>query len=165
MAYIMTDPVIGAQAFADVSTTAKHNLLEKRRGTDSTSGGGDFVYVQASMAIVQYDAVVIKANGKIIKTMETAYKSGVPAFAQIAFANDDYGWVLLNGKPLVRLTSGTDQNVPLYVNASDGVLSGATTSCVIRGLVAQTSVTTTVNAVTCIAQFPSFSWGASLSQI
>jgi len=125
-----------------------------------------FIYAKASVALLQYDAAWIKHSGNAVKTMETSYKTpGRIAFPQVAFAADDYGWMQVYGKPLIRLTSSTEKDTPLYVNASDGVLSGATSSAQVLGLSAITSVTTTVGAVTCYANFPIVKWGAGLSEI
>lgn len=156
MAYTIVEPgLIGSQPLTDVSTTAQHPLRTVVKANDPTNGGGSFIYAQASIAILQYDAVIIKSNGKAVKTNEITYKlTGEIAFAQIAFAADQYGWFQKTGLPLVRLAPTTEKEAALYVNVSDGVLSGVTTSCLVAGLIAVTSVTTTVNAVTCVASFP-----------
>lgn len=155
MAYYFVEPRIGAQPLTTVSTTRKHALREIARAKDSTNGEGTFIYAQASIAILQYDAVIIKSNGKAVKTNEITYKlTGEIAFAQIAFSADEYGWFQRTGLPLVRLAPTTEKEAALYVNVSDGVLSGVTTSCLVAGLIAVTSVTTTVNHVTCVASFP-----------
>lgn len=168
MAYVVNEPRVGVQPLATVSTTQKHPIGDRVKGYDSAASHEEawFVYAQASVALLQYDAAWIKDNGKAIKTNEAAYKNpGMIAFPQVAFAADEFGWMCISGAPLVRLTSSTEKDVPLYVNASDGVLSGATSSAQVLGLSAVTSVTTTVNAVTCIANFPILKWGAGLSEI
>jgi len=155
MAYVITENLIGAQALSEASTTKNHPLRKVIKATDATNGEGTFIYAQASLAILQYDAVFIKPNGKAVKTNEITYKlAATAAYAQIAFAADEYGWFQQTGLPLVRLAPATEKETALYVNVSDGVLSGVTSSCMIAGIVAVTSVTTTVNAVTCVANFP-----------
>lgn len=159
MAYTIAENSLIGQQIGDVSTTAKHNLGKEIAAKDRSVTGvkeGTFVYFKASAAIVQYSAIWIKAsNGFGAMLSDTNSKlAGQPAFAQIAFAADEYGWAMQNGLPVVRLKPGTEGGTALYVNASVGTLSGATTSSQVLGIVALTSVTTTVGAVTCMAKFP-----------
>ena len=167
MAFYFTTPRIGAQPLGNVQTTQStaHRLMEEVMATDGTYGS-TFMYVKASAAILQYDTVWVKITGFAAKITDTLAKTpGHVGFAQVAFAADEYGWVMRTGNPTVRLTSATEKNVALYVNASAGVLSGATASSEVLGIVAVTSVTTTVGAVACIASFPVVMRAASLTQI
>lgn len=172
MAYYITTPKIGAQALNATQTTQAtgHALGEMVTARDTTVTGvqdATFIYAKASVAILQYDAVWIKGGsgfaGKISDTL--AKTPGQIAFAQVAFAADEYGWFMQQGLPVIRLKPGTDQNTALYVNASVGTLGGATLSNAVLGVVALTSVTTTVGAVTCVSKFPTVMRAASLTQI
>lgn len=156
MAYQPIESRVGLQPIATVSTTQSHPLGTKIKAVDSAvAAEGSFIYAKASIAILQYDAVVIKANGFAVKTNEITYKAPCEiAFAQVAFAADEYGWFQQSGLPIVRLAPTTEKDAALYMNVSDGVLSGVTTSAMIAGLIAVTSVTTTVNAVTCKCSYP-----------
>ena len=171
MAYYITTPKVGSQVLTTTSTTQGPHILGERAIARDPSVTGvkeaTFIYVKASVACVQYDTVWIKgASGFTAPISDTLAKTpGQVGFAQVAFAADEYGWVMQDGLPLIRLTSSTEKNVALYVNASAGVLSGATHSTQILGVVALTSVTTTVGAVTCVAKFPTVMRAASLTQI
>lgn len=159
MAYTVAENTLIGQAFGDVSTTAKAQLGQVVRAKDQSVTGikhATFVYFKASAAIVQYSAIWIKgASGFGAMLSDTNSKSaGQPGFAQIAFAADEYGWAMQNGLPIVRLKPTTEGNTALYVNASVGTLTGVTASTQILGVVALTSVTTTVGAVTCVSKFP-----------
>ena len=134
MAYTIVDPILGAQPISETSTTKRHPLGTVVRATDETLGEGAFIYAKASAAILQYDAVWVKGSSQFAaKISETLVKTpGDVAFAQIAFAADEYG----------------------FVNASVGTLGGVTASQMILGVVAVTSVTTTVGAIQCRASFP-----------
>ena len=167
MAYTIIQPILGAQPIAETSTTKKHPLGTVVNATDETLGEGTFIYAKASAAVLQYDCVWVKgATQFAAKITDTLAKTpGDVAFAQIAFAADDYGWFQRNGSPTVRCKPGTDQNTALYVNASAGTLSTATLSNQVLGVVAVTTVTTTVGAVQCRASFPTVMRAASLTQI
>ncbi len=155
MAYLLVDPRIGAQPIGTTSTTKLHPLGTRIKAVDPTLGEGTFIYAKASAAILQFDAVWVKSAQTAAQISLTfAATAGEIAFAQVAFAADAYGWFQLTGSPSVRLTSSTEKGTPLYVNASNGVLSGLTNSIVVLGVVAVTSVTTTVGAVQCRASFP-----------
>jgi len=156
MAYTIVDPILGAQPISEVSTTKRHPLGTVVRATDETLGEGAFIYAKASAAILQYDAVWVKGSSQFAaKISETLVKTpGDVAFAQIAFAADEYGWFQRQGSPTVRCKPGTEKNTALFVNASVGTLGGVTASQMILGVVAVTSVTTTVGAIQCRASFP-----------
>ena len=156
MAYLHVEPRIGAQPIGTTSTTKRHPLGTMVRATDLTLGEGYFMYAKASIALLAGDAVWIKGATQFAAKVSVgnAVTAGDIAFAQVAFAADEYGWFQRTGSPTIRLTSSTEKETPLYVNASAGVLSGLTNSIVVLGVVAVTSVTTTVGAVQCRASFP-----------
>ena len=107
MAYYVTTPQIGAQKLSEVSTTAKHVLGEEVAARDTTVTGvkeATFISAKASAAILQYDCVMIKGATGFAARMADAHAklAGQVAFAQIAFAADEYGWFMQNGLPLVE---------------------------------------------------------------
>ena len=167
MAYFFVDGRVGAQPIGTTSTTKNHPLGTRVRAQDPSLGEGIFIYAKASAAVLQYDAVWIKGSSQFAaKVTDTLAKSpGDIAFAQVAFAADEYGWFQTCGSPTVRIKPGTEGNTALYVNASAGTLGGATLSNCVLGVVALTSVTTTVGAVQCRASFPIVMRSASLTQI
>ena len=172
MAYYAVTPKIGGQAIGTTSSTqaSGHILGEKVSAQDSGVTGvkeATFVYAKMSVACVAGDVIWIKAtSGFGALLSDTLSKTaGELAFAQGTFAADDYGWLMQDGLPLVRCKPGVEASVALYVNASVGTLSATTVSGAILGVVALTSVTTTVGAITCRSQFPTVMRAAGLNQI
>lgn len=156
MAYQVISPRLGAQPIADTSTTAKHALGERVMARDSALFDAEFVYVQASNSVAQYDAVAIKHGYKIAPLTITNAKTAVEiGFVQIAIgAKDSYAWVQKDGRPIVRCALATQPDVPLYASATGGVLTSVSTSAAIMGIVAVTQVTNSAGPTTCVARYP-----------
>lgn len=147
---------------SSTETTAAHRVGDTVAGND----GSVFVYVQASASITQYDAVRIDSAFKIGQlTIDTGKQPVSVGFAQVAFSTADYGWVQMTGKPQVRLAADCEPSLALYATATGGVVDDATTSTMIQGLVADTSVTGATTAATCVANFPTIQRSANLTQI
>lgn len=156
MAYQVISPRLGAQPIADTSTTAKHALGERVMARDSALFDAEFVYVQASNSVAQYDAVAIKHGYKIAPLTITNAKTAVEiGFVQIAIgAKDSYAWVQKDGRPIVRCALATQPDVPLYASATGGVLTSVSTSAAMMGIVAVTQVTNSAGPTTCVARYP-----------
>ena len=158
MAYVITDNLIGAQAIASTSTTQKHPIMKEIKATDSSYGEGAFIYAKASAAVVVGDTVWINfATGYAQVITDALAKAGVglPAMSMSAVAADEWAWFMRSGTHTAgRIKPGVEGNTALYVNASAGTLGGTTLSNMIGGIVAVTSATTTVGAVTCHLTFP-----------
>lgn len=158
MAYTIVDPILGAQPISETSTTKRHPLGTVVRGADPDAGEADFIYVQASNSVAQYDAIAVKAGYKAAPLTLTNGQTAIEvAFTQIAVgAKDSYLWAMKGGRPLVRLAAACEKDVKLYATATGGVLDDATTSCLIVGLYATTSATNTAvqTGTTCVSRFP-----------
>ncbi len=161
MAYLLVTPRIGAQPIGNTSTTQNHPLGTVLQAKDSALGEGEFIYVQASNSITQYDAVVIKAGYKIAPLTITNGKAAVEVgFAQTAIGTkDDFAWVQKNGRPLVRFAIATQPDIALYASSAGGVLDDASNSVLIAGLVAITQVTNSAGPATCVARYPTIVTG------
>jgi hypothetical protein len=155
MAYQVISPRLGAQPIADTSTTAKHNLGERVMARDSALFDAEFVYVQASNSVAQYDAVAIKHGYKIAPLTITNAKTAVEiGFVQVAIGTKgDYAWAQKDGRPIVRCALATQPDVPLYASATGGVLTSVSTSAAIMGVVAVTQVTNSAGPTTCVARY------------
>jgi hypothetical protein len=150
--------VIGTNLSA-AESTKKHGLGDCHIDQD----GNEWVFVEASTSITQYDAVWVKSGYKMAQLTEALAKTGGDiAFAQYAFAIGEFGWVMARGRPTVRVAADCQPSVPLYTTATAGVLDDATTSVMIQGLVATTSVTGTVTAAAAAASFPTVRRGVTL---
>lgn len=156
MAYTHVEPRLGAQPFAETSSTLRHTLGTTLRGKDPSLGESDFTYCIASNSVAQYDAVAIKAGYTIAPLTITNGKLAVEiGFVQIANGTKDtYMWVQRGGRPIVKLALATQKDVPLFASATGGVLTSVSTSVMIQGVVAITEATNSANAKTCVSRYP-----------
>lgn len=134
--YFTTDGVIGVNPF-ETSTTAKFKLGQLAHGSD----GSHWVYVAAEGAITQYDAVAVDENFDAVSMTKALADAGhMVAFAQVAFADEEFGWVLKSGAGAnykVRVAAGYVADAALYTTGTAGVLDDASTSqTLVRGVVA-----------------------------
>lgn len=138
---------------ASPSSTQRHAL-----GT-LTEGSGDtrFVYVQASGAISAGDLVTVSAAYQATRATIANAMTGLQlAVAQVAFADDDYGWVAISGNPLNVLVSATSTlNVAIYVGTTSGHISTTAGSATLAGIALQTASTTAaVSTFTAVVSWP-----------
>ena len=107
-------------------TTIEYKLGTTATGTDTTK----WVYVQASGAITQYDAVGIDENFQAAALTKAIADAGHQiGFAQVAFADNDYGWVALEGTNMsVRVAASCAADVSLYTTGTAGVLDDTSAS-------------------------------------
>lgn len=156
MAYKPIGAVVIPQLPADTSSTKKMPLGQTFQAVDPTFGVSEFIYVQASNSIAQYDAVAVKAGYKIAPLTITNGKTAIEVgFSQVAIGTKgDYASVIQGGRPLVRCANGTQPNVPLFATATGGVLDDVSSSVVIQGVMTETQVTNSAGTATCVARFP-----------
>lgn len=126
--------------------------------------GNVWIYVQSSNSITQYDCVAIDVNFRAVQMSTDAVAKGAiqVGFAQVAFAPDEYGWVMKHGRPTIRVAADCQPSVPLYTTATGGVLDDAVTSQMIQGLVASNSVSGATASVAAVSDFPTVRLGATL---
>lgn len=152
-------PVLGA-IFDDTHTTARHRVGTRVKGRD----GQEYIYVQASGAITQYDVVAIDEDYTARAVTSALAGAGhMPGFAQVAFADNEYGWVALRGSNIkVRAASSCAADALLYVGCtgiSNGVVddASATGRVTLQGVVlAAANASSTTTALECIAHNPIF---------
>jgi hypothetical protein len=160
MAYITTN-----MAGVNLSTTytgtttdganAPFKLGTLVEGTD----GSRWVFVQAGAAITQYYTVAIDENFQAVHITSTLAKAGYGVgFAQVAFSDNDFGWVCVHagGNISVRLAASCAADVQLYTTATAGVLDDTATStaCLLRGVVAVVAASNTASTREAIAIYP-----------
>lgn len=133
---------------------AKWALGTGVRATDNSL----WTYVQAGAAITQYSALAIDENYQAVELTSTLAKAGHQiGFAQVAFDDNDFGWVATHapGNITVRLAGSCAKDVQLYTGAA-GVLDDTSTGVLIRGVVSiTTNPTTAAGTFECIAVYPS----------
>ena len=146
-------PILGVD-FTSTPTAKEFKLGTMAVGSDGT----EWVYVQASGAITQYDAVAIDENFQAAALTTALNGAGHKlGFAQVAFVDNDYGWVATRGSNIsVRVASSCAADARLYTTTTAGVLDDASASAASRvyGAVAVTAATGTVMAVEVLASFP-----------
>ena len=129
----MTFPVsstLGA-LFSDTYVSSTANLDYPRPpfalGTRAVGNdGSEWIYVVANGTIAANATVIINNAFVIAATTGAAAVSGIPnmvGFAQVAFAANTYGWVMLRGKPTILVAANTDVNTALWTTDTAGVLS------------------------------------------
>lgn len=144
MAY-PTDGKIGTK-LATTTTDPEFTLGTVTRGSD----GSEWVYVQAGEAITQYMTVAIDENFQAVKVTTALAAAGHNiGSAQIAFANDDYGWVCTKapGNVTVLVSADCAADVQLYTTSTAGVLDDTSAGVnLIRGMVLVAAATNTQSA-------------------
>lgn len=146
--------------------------------SDGTTSNGDlgetyetkgamWMYVKASGAIAQYDAVVITNStclaSSLTTTLATSTNPQSIGIAQFAFADAEYGWVAVGPFTLreddsttFKVTNGNSPSaasVKLYSHATAGRISDQTaaSAVLIPGLVFPATATTSGTAYAVIA--------------
>lgn len=112
--------------------------------------GYRYMFVHAAGAITQYAVVSIDESYEAAMLTDTLAKTGKPCgVAQVAFAENDYGWVLVRGQGSVLVLAQCAADVGLYSSASAGYLDDGTASLtLISGIIADAS-TSAAGAVAC----------------
>lgn len=104
-------------------------------GTDSSgSYSAEYMYVRADAAITQYDAVKIDDDYECTP-LTTAISGAEPTgvgVAQVAFADTEYGWVVVSGSGTVNCISagGAAADVKMYTTTTAGQLDDVATDLV-----------------------------------
>lgn len=124
------------------------------------SDGSRWIYVQAGSAITQYDCVAIDEDYQAVPITKALCDAGhQPGFAQVAFADNEFGWVATHmpGNGSVRCAASCAADVQLYTTGTAGVLDDTSASqTIIRGVVLAVAGTSGgVSARECIAVNPS----------
>lgn len=120
MAYIVTDPRIGIQPFANTSTVKNHPLGTILKGYDATLGEGEFIYLQGVASTVVGSAVVYNTANYLTTLAPVGTNKPQPiAFAMSANVASAYGWYQIGGNAVALKTSG----LALASNAAVGVLT------------------------------------------
>lgn len=106
--------------------------------------------VHAAGAITQYACVSIDEAFEATMMTDTLAKTGVAAgVAQVAFADNDYGWVLRQGQGSLLVLANCAADVGLYSSASAGYLDDGTASLTLISGVVATASTSAAGVVPC----------------
>lgn len=117
---------VGA-AFSTTHTDRKFKLGTRMLGDD----GDEYVYVQADGAISAGDVVIITeaAQADAIDTTNSASKIGFRVgVANVAFADDEYGWVQVRGATTANVGTGSAAGDKLNTTSTAGRLDDDATA-------------------------------------
>jgi hypothetical protein len=163
MAFI-TNGLIGTNLTRTTAgTTTDGENAEIQLGTTALgTDGTEWVYVQAGAAISQYHAVGIDENFQAAPLTNTvAATSHKVGFAQVAFSDNDFGWVATRGSNIsVKTRASCAADVLLYSTASSGRLddtvggSGIAVTGVVLVVAASTSASAGSTVREVLATFP-----------
>jgi hypothetical protein len=148
--------LIGADldaTLADSTDDPAFALGTVTHGVDGTK----WMYVHASGAIAQYDCVGIDENYEAAAMTKTIADDGwAVGFAQVAFADNDYGWVAISGSNIsVNVLASCAADVVLYTSGTAGKLDDNSTSQTqIAGVVIVATDGGSGSAIECIATMP-----------
>lgn len=115
----------------DVTATPSTDEDGHRLGAIFTAHTGyEYMKIHANGAITQYDAVMVDEAGEGYALTKAgaedyAYRIGV---AQVAFADNDYGWVLTKGVGQVNALTSCAADAQLYTSGTAGHLDDADAS-------------------------------------
>ena len=156
-----TDGTIGVSLSTTTTGTTTDGVNAKfALGTRVTAtDGSNWMYVQAGAAITQYSWLSIDENFQAVMGTKTLADAGHGVgFAQVAFADNDLGWVAVNapGNINVRVLASCAADVQLYTSSTAGVMDDTSGSqTLIRGVVLVVAATNTASTRECIAVYPS----------
>ena len=131
--------------FTETSTTPLFKVGIKTTDTE----GGVWQYVKAASAVALGAYVKISSDGlfTIAEGTTTLLPSTEPSLvgcAQVAFADNEFGWVCRSGSHLGKFAASCVQNVKIYTTATAGVVDDTATTQIL-GL---KLITTIVGAAT-----------------
>jgi hypothetical protein len=119
--------LIGANLTATPADTETPPFAVGMRLSDHQ--GYEYLYVHANGAIAQYDCVVVdEAFEAYAITAALATDHPTAAVAQVALADNDYGWVMTRGVGQVNGLANCAAEVQLYTSATAGSLDDADAS-------------------------------------
>jgi hypothetical protein len=125
----------------------------------TATDGSNWLYVHAAEAVAQYDCVAIDENFEVRKITKALADAGHGVgFAQVALADNDFGWVAVNspGNITVNVLASCAADVQLYTSGTAGKLDDTSASQnLIRGVVLVTAATNTASSREAIAVYPS----------
>ena len=110
--------------------------------------GSRWEYVRATSVLNIYDYAKVNADFTAVAGTTTLLPTTEPArigCAQIAFALNEYGWVVRSGQHIGNFAASCVQNVKIYTTATPGVVDDAATT-LINGLKLITTITTAAAA-------------------
>lgn len=112
------------------ATTPEYPGLPFAAGLQVYANNGIYMFVTASAAITQYQAVGVEPATYTAAPLTKALADigNIIGAAQVAIASGYSGWVKLSGQATVTLKNACLPSVPLYTTASAGMLDDTSAS-------------------------------------
>jgi len=162
MSNFIATTLIGANTDVTITGTttdgagAPYALGTKTSGIDGT----EWLFVQAAEAIDQYNYVCVDENEQARKGTKVNVDAGhTVAFAPVALADNEFGWVALQNRGSVlkvRVLGSCAADVALYTSSTAGVLDDDSSSQTAVGVTLTasnaTSATTSLNFISAYAR-------------
>lgn len=151
MAWVIRDPVIGAQPIAVKSTTKNHPLGTIVTASDDTLGGGEFIYLDGVSStivgsIVRYD------DGFQTALATSALTDSLPlAVAMTACTASYYGWYQIAGLAVAAKASASTMADGAGIGAASGLAIAVSTNVQIQSCVVRTVTTSSGAGSTTVA--------------
>lgn len=135
----VTAPIVGID-LTQIDTVPTQTL-----GTEVEATDGTYRYIQANGAISQYAMCKIDDSDQAVQGTTTLLPSTEPAMvgiAQVAFADNEYGWIHRgNGSGSVLVSATCAADVKLYTTATAGkVEDNSSGTVLIQGLKLKTAL-------------------------
>ena len=113
------------------TSTAGANAPHRLGQVEAASDGNTYMFVQAASACALGATVQIGPTHQIAEITKAvaAAEFGRPGWPQVAFAQYEFGWVVINGSSFkVKFADACAKNVMLYTTDTAGVVDDATAS-------------------------------------
>lgn len=124
MAYSMMEGIIGYQAFAETSTTARHPLGLIVSAQDPVYLGGEFIYLKGLAATAVGTWVTYNMDDGST-TLLAANAIGPVAVSMSANVANQFGWYQIQGKAVALCLAGFLDNANVYATATAGSVDDA----------------------------------------
>lgn len=124
MTFSITDTIVGSQAIASTSATAKHRVGTIVQAVDPDRGSGEFIYLQG-VASTEVGSWVTYNADDYSTALLAANAIGPVAIAMSANVASQYGWYQIGGKASGKVLTGFVDNANVYATATAGSIDDA----------------------------------------
>jgi hypothetical protein len=119
MAWRVTNPLIGTQPIADVSTVQNHQVGYIVQAIDSTYGAGEFIYLATTASIPVRSWVTYNIDDGSV-TLTAANAIGPVGVAMATGVASSWGWFQISGKALGKCLTSFADNGKVYLTSTAG---------------------------------------------
>lgn len=124
MSFAPTNPIIGLQPIAEVSSTQQHPLGMIVQAYDETYGAGEFVYLKGVASTVVGSAVTYNMDDGTTALLAANAIGPVGVAMSANAAATTFGWYQISGKAVIKAGTVAD-NGNVYATATAGTVDDA----------------------------------------